>query len=71
MATKRRKRSPRLSLGIVRNAYKRPGMNAWTCPWCGDTYASFTRDLVSAWAIKHLNAHLRHSAVKAPSEAEA
>jgi hypothetical protein len=29
-----------------------------------------TRDLVSRWAIRHLNAHLRQSVVKSPSEAE-
>jgi hypothetical protein len=67
MPTRKSKR-PRVQLGIVKGAFSRPNLYAWTCPWCGDAYASFTRDLVSSWAIRHLNQHMRRQIVHVHEE---
>jgi len=71
MGTRRRRR-PTLALSISESrhpVFRR--LYEWRCPWCGDAYSSPTKDRVSGWAIRHLNAHLRSSAAKTASEAEA
>jgi hypothetical protein len=73
MAAKRRKRQPRVTLSIQEGrGYPGPAgsrWHEWACPWCHDAYRSMTRDLVSRWAIKHLNSHLRAAAVRSPQQA--
>lgn len=57
-----KRRRPRISLRIATGRMAGRSFHSWTCPWCGDHYGSFTKELVSGWAIRHLNSHLRASA---------
>lgn len=42
----------------------------WVCEWCGDGYSSQNRHKVDAWAIRHLNAHIRRSVSHHTAELE-
>lgn len=42
----------------------------FVCEWCGDGYSSQKERKVDAWAIRHLNAHIRRSVTDRTAELE-
>lgn len=69
---RRPRRAKRPSIQPLQLALPVTGLKvwSWTCQWCMRGYNDLDRARVTAWALRHLGAHVREALVTGPEEAD-